>query len=107
MILHFSLCSVVYTTLPEGTDVDNGKNENINLPEDEVEVNVMPTIELVEYERAAYVKEMEEYLQKLKSMPNAEARKKSRINLENSHIIQKNGEFSERYSYSRKRNADL
>lgn len=61
----------------------------------------MPTIELIENERVAYVKGMEEYLQKLKLMPSNEAIEKSRINLERSHIIQEDGDFSETYSYSR------
>lgn len=61
----------------------------------------MPSIEQVEYERVAYLKGMEDYLQKLKSMPRSEAVKKSRINLMNCHIIQEDGEFTERYSYSR------
>lgn len=65
------------------------------------EAGTMPNIKLVEYERIAYVKEMENYLQKLKSMPNHEAIQKSRINLENCHIIQKNGELSEQYNSSR------
>lgn len=65
------------------------------------EVDTVPAIELVEHERVAYVKGMENYLQKLKAMPDSEAIKKSRINLESCNIIQENGEFSERYSYSR------
>ena len=53
----------------------------INLPADkEVEDN-MPTIELVECERVAYIKEMENYLQRLKAMAADEAQKQSRLNL--------------------------
>ncbi len=33
-----------------------------NAPMDNGEVEIMPTIELVEYERTAYIKGMEEYL---------------------------------------------
>ena len=44
---------------------------------------------------------MEEYLCNLKNMPDSEAIKKSRSNLINSKIIQENGEFTERYKYSR------
>lgn len=69
------------------------------------EVHAMPAIELVECERAAYVKRMEEYLKKLRAMPDGEAIKKSRINLENCNIIHEDGEFAERYSYSRMYNS--
>lgn len=78
-----------------------GKKKAVNLSAKDEEVNAMPPVELVECERTAYVKEMEEYLQRLRSMPDAEAKKKSKRNLENSHIIQKDGEFAERYRYSR------
>lgn len=39
----------------------------------EDEVNIMPTIELVECERTAYIKGMENYLQNLRQMSNSEA----------------------------------
>ena len=65
------------------------------------EVDVMPTIELVEYERTAYIKGMEAYLQNLKSMDHSEALRKSKRNLQGSHIIQEDGEFTDRYPYSR------
>ena len=61
----------------------------------------MPTIELVECERVAYIKEMENYLQRLKAMPADEAQKQSRLNLESCHIIQPDSKFTERYRYSR------
>lgn len=61
----------------------------------------MPEIELVEYERIAYVKGMEDYLQNLRSMPYKEAVRKSQINLQNCHIIQENGEFTEKYNDSK------
>lgn len=67
----------------------------------EDEVNIMPTIELVECERAAYIKGMENYLQNLRQMSSSEAVKKSKKNLEDCHIICEDGEFSERYSNSR------
>jgi hypothetical protein len=60
----------------------------------------MPTIEKVEYERIAYVKGMESYLQKLKNMPNSEAMQQSKINLQNSQIISEDGEFTEKYRYN-------
>lgn len=43
----------------------------------EDEVNIMPTIELVECERTAYIKGMENYLQNLRQMSNSEAVRKS------------------------------
>ena len=61
------------------------------------EVNVMPTIEMIEYEKVAYVKEMEDYLDNLKNMQESEAKKKSFYNLVQSEIICENGEFTERY----------
>lgn len=61
----------------------------------------MPAIEAVESERTAYIREMEEYLQRLKSMPEDDARRQARINLQNCNIIQEDGGFSERYRYSR------
>lgn len=61
----------------------------------------MPNMELVESERTAYIKRMDEYLQKIQSMPDSEAIKKARINLESCNIIREDGEFGENYSYSR------
>ena len=55
------------------------KNENTgqNVPVDEEEVDAMPSIELVEHERTAYIKGMENYLQNLRQMSNSEAVRKS------------------------------
>lgn len=78
------------------------EKEHINLSTKDNEVNIMPTIELLECERVAYVKGMKKYLQKLKAMPNSEAIERSRINLQNCNIIESTGEFTERYSYSKK-----
>lgn len=72
-----------------------------NISANDKGVDIMPAIELVECERAAYIKGMEEYLQKLKIMGYNEALKKSKKNLKDSGIIQEDGEFTERYSYSR------
>lgn len=66
------------------------------------EVDLMPHIEQVEYERVAYIKGIEEYIQKLKEMPKNEAVKQSRMSLMSCNIIREDGEFTERYSYSRK-----
>ena len=41
-----------------------------------------------------YIKGMEEYLEKLKSMPDSAAVEKSKVNLEDSSIIQEDGEFT-------------
>lgn len=68
---------------------------------DDEEVYYMPVVELVECERVAYVKGMEEYLQKLKSLPASEAKKKSQENLKHCHVIEEDGNFTERYHYSR------
>ena len=58
------------------------------------EVDIMPTVD--------YVKGMEDYLQKLKLMSYSEALRESKRNLKDSHIIQEDGEFTERYPYSRR-----
>lgn len=71
-----------------------------SLTKDE-EVNVMPPIELIEREKVTYVKEMQEYLYTLKKMSNEDAKRISQENLIKSQIIQDNGEFSERYRFSR------
>lgn len=78
-----------------------GKVKRNNRNANDKEVYTMPTIEMVECERVAYVKGMEQYLRKLKAMPNNEAVEKSQINLESCHIIQEDGEFTERYIHSR------
>lgn len=65
------------------------------------EVNIMPTMEMIEYERVAYVNGMEEYLQKLKSMDKRDAKKKSFENLVQCKIIHENGEFTERYEHTK------
>lgn len=65
------------------------------------EVNIMPSIELIEREKVTYVKEMQEYLNSLKKMSDKDAKKLSQENLIKSQIIQDDGEFSERYRFSR------
>ena len=64
-------------------------------------VNTMPVIELIERERVAYVQEMDNYLQCLKKMTKQEAKKVSYENLVRSEIITENGEFTERYEFTR------
>lgn len=61
----------------------------------------MPTMDAIEYERVTYVKEMQDYLQKLKSMSKKEAKKKSFQNLVKSEIIHENGEFTDRFEYTK------
>lgn len=68
---------------------------------DDKEVDSMPSIEQVEYERVAYIKGMEDYLQRLNSMSESEAIERSRISLKGAGILQEDGEFTERYRYSR------
>lgn len=61
----------------------------------------MPTMDAIEYERVTYVNEMQDYLQRLKSMSKKEAKKKSFQNLVKSEIIHENGEFTERFEYTK------
>ena len=61
------------------------------------EVNVMPSVELVECEKVAYINGMKEYLQKLKNMEHSQAKEISFENLKRSKIIGENGEFTEHY----------
>ena len=60
-------------------------------------MDITLTIELIERERVAYVKGMEEYLRQLKQMSESEAKKKSFENLVQSKIIHENGGDTERY----------
>ena len=62
----------------------------------------MPTIELIECERVAYVKEMEDYLRNLKQMNKKEAKKVSYENLVRSEIITESGDFTERFEFTRR-----
>lgn len=64
-------------------------------------LDIIPVIKQIEHEKIAYIKEMKQYLYNLKQMPKNEARNKAQINLIESNIIQKNGEFSQQYKYSR------
>lgn len=70
------------------------KHEDCN---DTKEVDRMPTMELVEFEKAAYVNEMELYLQNLKNMPITEAKKRSKKNLIECQILTKKGELAAKY----------
>lgn len=69
--------------------------------EKDKEVNVMPSVELIECEKVAYINGMKEYLQKLKSMEHSQAKKVSFENLKKSKIIGENGEFTEHYECMR------
>lgn len=75
------------------------ENEHINLHTNDKEVHIMPSIELLEYEKLAYINGMKEYLQKLKNMEHSQAKKVSFENLKKSEIIGDNGEFTEHYEY--------
>ena len=77
------------------------KNGQEKLYTKDEEVNIMPTMEMIEYERVAYVNGMEEYLQKLKNMDRNDAKKKSFENLVQCKIIHEDGEFTERYEYTK------
>lgn len=62
------------------------------------EVTYMPTMDMIEYERVNYVKEMQDYLRNLKNLNKKEAKEKSFQNLVKSDIISENGEFTERFA---------
>ncbi len=81
--------------------MEENRLQDNNINTNEKEVNAMPAIELIEYERIAYIKEMKDYLSMLKALPGEEAVKKSRENLIKSNILQENGEFTEQYRYSK------
>lgn len=55
----------------------------------------MPSVELFEREKVAYINGMKEYLQKLKNMEHSQAKKVSFENLKRSQIIGENGEYTE------------
>ena len=65
------------------------------------EVTYMPTMDMIEYERVNYVKEMQDYLRNLKKLSKNEAKEKSFQNLVKSEIICENGEFTERFVYKK------
>lgn len=65
------------------------------------EVMYMPTMDMIEYERVNYVKEMQDYLRNLKNLNKKEAKEKSFQNLVKSDIISENGEFTERFAYKK------
>lgn len=77
------------------------EDEPIQFDTEVKEVPSMPVIEMIERERVTYVKEMEEYLERLKKMNKREAKKKSFENLVQSQIIHENGEFTEHYQCRR------
>ena len=63
------------------------------------EVNIMPSVELIECEKVAYINGMKEYLKQLKSMEQSQAKKISLENLKKSKIICENWVFTEHYEY--------
>lgn len=60
--------------------------------------NMATTMELVEQERAAYLKKLEDYLAELESMPLEELRRKALQNLVASKILKEDGSFTETYT---------
>lgn len=78
----------------------NDKNRESFYEEDK-EANVMPSVELIECEKVAYINGMKEYLQNLKNMEHSQAKEVSFENLKKSKIIGENGEFTEHYEYMR------
>ncbi|MCM1211583.1 MAG: hypothetical protein NC318_08260 [Blautia sp.] len=65
----------------------------------EREVDIMPSVEMIESEKIAYINGMKEYLQRLKGMEQSQAKKVSLENLKKSEIIGDNGDFTEHYEY--------
>ncbi len=76
---------------------NKAKKQASDLYANDKEADVMPVIELIEHERITYIKEMEDYLQKLKEMPKEQAKKLSKENLMKNNIIKENGEFTDYY----------
>lgn len=76
----------------------NDKNVDFFYEKDK-EVNIMPSVKLIECEKVAYINEMKEYLQKLKNMEHSQAKEVSFENLKKSKIIGENGEFTEHYEH--------
>lgn len=64
-------------------------------------MNIMPSVEMLESEKVAYINEMKEYLKRLKGMELNEAKKISFANLVKSQIIDENGEFTKYYECMR------
>ncbi len=77
------------------------QNNVENFYDKDKEVSAMPSVDLIECEKIAYINGMKEYLQNLKSMSKTEAIKVSRENLVRSKIIEENGNFTERYEFTR------
>lgn len=78
----------------------NDKNVDFFYEKDK-EVNIMPSVELIECEKVAYINGMKEYLQRLKNMEHSQAKEVSFENLKKSKIIGENGEFTEHYEHIR------
>lgn len=65
----------------------------------ESEVDIMPSVELIEYEKVNYINRMKNYLNNLKNMEYDQAKEISLENLNKSGILGENGEFTEHYEY--------
>lgn len=60
----------------------------------------MPTIEKVNYEMTSYLQDIEEYIEKFKSLPEQEAKKRARENLLDIGIIDEQGNLNGFYKNS-------
>lgn len=60
----------------------------------------MPTVEKVNYEMASYLQEIEEYIDKYKSLPKKEAKKRAKENLVDVGIIDEQGNLTGFYKNS-------
>lgn len=54
----------------------------------------MPTIEKVNYEMTGYLRDIEKYIEKFKSLPEPEARKQAKENLMGAGIIDEQGDLT-------------
>lgn len=85
----------------DGESLENRVHDRNPKDTNDEEVTYMPTMDMIEYERVNYVKEMQDYLRNLKNLNKKEAKEKSFQNLVKSEIICENGEFTERFAYKK------
>lgn len=60
----------------------------------------MPTIEQVNYEMTAYLRDIEEYIERFKSLPDQEAKKQAKENLMDIGLIDEQGNLTDFYKNS-------
>lgn len=63
--------------------------------------DIMPPVAMIEYDKELYCSEMEEYFQKLKTIPKEKIKEIARKNLVQAGIVDKNGNLTDHYSNSR------